>query len=375
MGLNVTEESPCNSKVLGLELYLHLLSSDSHPDDYYDRVKKEGVAVTYKNIAFDSSIWLHEVLDELDSKFIQIKFVNCVFANDVEIDRVLNHFSIENCCFEGKCYINKQYGADEKLLKLKTLVIKDTVFHANFKLHNCELENFVLRDADFEKNADFFKTKFLTSLDIVFHAVNFRGLALFGDTVFKEFFLFEYVTFEGYTHFRKAQFKKGLNLEYANIEKEMNFFGIQGLEQEPAKAKTTRETYRIIKYQLIKVGNIIDSNKFHALELGKRTDEVCCKPVEGFKASADCVVFGLHKLSSNHSTSWPLALFWIFLVGVITSNALCGTYFGQDFYKFSSLLTSLQDFKNNYFMFILNKILLGYLYYQFLTTVRKDTRK
>ena len=90
-----------------------------------------------------------------------------------------------------------------------------------------ELHNLTLQDVDFERNADFFKTRFLTSSLIVFHAVNFRALALFGDTVFKEHLLFEYVTFEGYTHFRKAQFKKGLNLEYANIEKEMNFLVFQ----------------------------------------------------------------------------------------------------------------------------------------------------
>lgn len=371
----MSEESPCNSRVFGLELYSQLLSSDSHPDDYSNHVIKDKDSVIYQNIAFDDSLWFHEVLDKLDSKFKQIKFVNCVFANDVGIDCDLDHLSIENCCFEGKCYINKQYGTDEKLLKLKSLVIKETVFHSNFKLHNCEVENFVLRDVDFEKNADFFKTKFLTTSDVVFHAVNFRGLALFGDTVFKEHVLFEYVTFEGYTHFRKADFQKGLNLEYANIEKEMNFFGVQGLDRAESKASTTRETYRIIKYQLQKVGNIIDSNKYHALELVKRNDEVCCRPAEGFKASADCLVLGLHKLSSNHSTSWPLALFWIFLVGVITNNAVCDTYFGQDFYRFSSLLTSLQDFGDDYFVFILNKVVLGYLYYQFLTAVRKDTRK
>lgn len=30
---------------------------------------------------------------------------------------------------------------------------------------------------------------------------------------------------------------------------------------------------------------------------------------------------------------------------------------------------------NNYLMFVLNQVLLGYLYYQFVTAIRKDTRK
>ncbi|MBD3611203.1 MAG: hypothetical protein HUJ13_02080 [Hydrogenovibrio crunogenus] len=126
---------------------------------------------------------------------------------------------IDRCCFEDKFYINKQYNAKEKTLEIDDLSIKNTKFHGNFKLYNVALHSFALQDVDFERNADFFKMKFLTSNDIVFHAVNYRALALFGDTVFKEHLLFEYVTFEGYSDFRKAVFMKELNLEYANIEK------------------------------------------------------------------------------------------------------------------------------------------------------------
>lgn len=39
------------------------------------------------------------------------------------------------------------------------------------------------------------------------------------------------------------------------------------------------------------------------------------------------------------------------------------------------LLTSKEIFSSNYLMFVLNKVLLGYLYYQFVTAIRKDTRK
>ncbi len=33
------------------------------------------------------------------------------------------------------------------------------------------------------------------------------------------------------------------------------------------------------------------------------------------------------------------------------------------------------DFKKSYIVMALNKVLLGYLYYQFVTATRKDTRK
>ena len=54
---------------------------------------------------------------------------------------------------------------------------------------------------------------------------------------------------------------------------------------------------------------------------------------------------------------------------VITSYAI-----NIDLTKFVYLGSSYDDF-NNSAVFFFNKITLGYLYYQFITAVRKDTRK
>ncbi len=168
---------------------------------------------------------------------------------------------------------------------------------------------------------------------------------------------------------------KGLNLEYANIEKEMNFFGIKELDETTSIENTNQETYRIVKYQLQKVGNIIDSNKYHSLELQKKKVKVCENSCKNWKLLADCLVLNIHKISSNYSTSWILALFWIIIVGISTSGFIKKSVFFDEFYKYSSLFTSLDDFCGIYWLFMLNKIILGYLYYQFVSAVRKDTRK
>lgn len=60
-------------------------------------------------------------------------------------------------------------------------------------------------------------------------------MALFGDTKFKQLLQFKYVTFKGYSHFRSAVFYQGFDLEYANIEKEMNFFNIKELDSKNSK--------------------------------------------------------------------------------------------------------------------------------------------
>ncbi|MBE0472075.1 MAG: hypothetical protein IBX55_21530 [Methyloprofundus sp.] len=366
---------PCESEAFGLALYSQL-TGKGHlpPDEIHNHVTKDDDKVIFKDIVFDDEVLFEQILDNPCNYRKHMEIINCVFASDVFIDKSFESLVIDRCCFEGKFYINKQYSMQKRVLKVDALSIKNSKFHGNFKLHNVELKNFILQDVDFERNADFFKTKFLTSSQIVFHAVNFRALALFGDTVFKEHLLFEYVTFEGYSHFRNAVFNKGLNLEYANIEKEMNFFGISGLDAQESRSATSRETYRTVKYQLQKVGNIIDANKYHTLELDKKRQDACFKMCDSWTDIQDCVVLLVHKASSNYSTNWTIALGWIVVVGFASSYGLSGKLWNPDFYKFSSVLTSFEDFNGMYWLFILNKILLGYLYYQFVSAVRKDTK-
>ncbi len=107
----------------------------------------------------------------------------------------------------------------------------------------------------------------------------------------------------------------------------------------------------------------------------------------------DYIVFKLHHISSNHSTNWVLALLWIILVGLLTTiflhlNAVKELFINpcsfkiEYFYKiFDNLWKYIyignmdDELKRNSFVFLFNKVSLGYLYYQFLTAVRKDTRK
>jgi hypothetical protein len=93
-----------------------------------------------------------------------------------------------------------------------------------------------------------------------------------------------------------------------------------------------------------------------------------------------------HRCSSNHSQNWLLPLFWIFVVGSLTYGGL--TYWGvvnfagecffyqiEHIFKYISIFNFDDSLKKLPVIFVLNKVLLGYLYYQFLTAIRKDTRK
>ena len=291
-----------------------------------------------------------------------------------------NKLIIENSKFSGKFYIQS-----EEAKKITFLKIKDSVFNSNFKLHNIEINDIEINNVDFEKNADFFKSKFLQlDKNICFKGINFNGLSLFGECKFSSKVIFEYVTFKGLSHFREAIFINGLNLDKANIEKEMNFFGSIGLEN---SKNISQETYRIIKYNCQKIGNQIEANKYFSLELEKRKDFL----KEHWKSNFfDFLVFQMNWITSKFSRSWFRPLIGIFLVSFFTvlflhidnvahlqniifnfSESHLNKLF-DEFFKYVSI-TSFDELKNKPWLFVFNKLMLGYLYYQFIIAVRKDT--
>lgn len=348
-----------------------------------------------KTIRFDSCNFNDIILKGLYKNPANDNIENGVILKKIES---LNNITIDSCKFNGKFYINKQYDEDmtNKKVKINKLIIKDTEFKDNFKLHNCAIEEVVIVDTDFEKNADFYLSHFKSGIkkedkskNIIFKALNFRSLALFGNTIFDKKFDLQYVTIEGYSHFRKSEFKEGLNLNYVNIQNEMNFFGVKGLASELSRNNTSQETYRIIKHNFEKLGNKIEANKYHALELEQKRKNL--KKENG--SWKEKLVFNIHNLSSEHSTNWFRALLGIFTVGLLTimlvhSDIIIDLFFNPDNFDITYISKAWDellrfiyigymedDLKEHPFTFLFNKVSLGYLYYQFLMSVRKDTRK
>ena len=337
----------------------------------------------------------------IDSFKGNIKFVNCNINKLILVNKIhantsfhfslqggsINHLSISGD-IENKFYINNQVDSNTQSTSIQTLEINNANFKENFKLHNCIVNEVIIKNTDFQKNADFFKSKFTKGLDsyeINFQSINFKGLGLFGDTEFCEKLIFRYVTFEGYNHFKSALLYKGLDLEYTNIQKEINFYGLEILD----KTKTSQETYRIIKNQFEKLNNKIEANKYHALELEQRKEALAKNKFNNF---SEYIVFMIHNISSKHSTSWIRALLWIMFVGIFTvfcvhfdifkdivfnPNSFKIEYINKIFNEFWQYvnITNLDKLKDKPFLLFINKLSLGYLYYQFLTAVRKDTRK
>ncbi|RZV18566.1 pentapeptide repeat-containing protein [Aliarcobacter butzleri] len=135
------------------------------------------------------------------------------------------------------------------------------------------------------------------------HKSIFKDIIDFSNSKFSDDVDLKHTTFEKIVNFRESNFKKELNLEDTIFKSNVNFLELK------AKMKN-RETARIIKDSFEKQNNIIESNKFYALEMKEREKELEEDIREG-KNFFEWLVFKIHGLSSNHSQDWTLALFWI----------------------------------------------------------------
>lgn len=271
---------------------------------------------------------------------------------------------------------------------IKRIMIKEAIFKRDFTIYETTIDSIRIENVDFESLSEFNEVTFQSEFD--FKEITYKGLTLFDRCIFNTKVEFEYIIFEKFTSFRGTTFNKGLNLDFTSAEKEINFFGIKGLKNNKSIENTSQETYRIIKYNFEKIGNKIEANKYHSLELNQKRREL---EKNKWNNKKDYLVFKLHSWSSEHSTNWSLTLLWIFAVGFLTVFSLhldivkdlffhpnhfkieyIGKIFSQ-FFKFIYIGNMDEILKNNSFIFLLNKVLLGYLYYQFLISVRKDTRR
>ncbi|WP_419673754.1 hypothetical protein ACN2C0_09165 [Aliarcobacter butzleri] len=168
----------------------------------------------------------------------------------------------------------------------------------------------------------------------------FKELSIFSNNIFYSDVYFEMNTFEKMAYFRNSIFLKKLNLRDTIFKENKSFLGIsfkldndklnqmdlsekskkyvKSLEIEKEYFLGDRETARIIKDSFEEQNNIIEANKFYALEMKEREKELE-EDIRKGKNFFEWIVFKIHGLSSNHSQDGTLALFWIFIVGFIAS--------------------------------------------------------
>jgi len=214
---------------------------------------------------------------------------------------------------------------------------------------------------------------------------------------------------------------KKLDLSNTSLPTSTNFLNAQ-LETE------NRETARIIKNSFEQQNNIIEANKYYALEMKHYDNELSLK--DNLKEK---LIFTCHYWSSDHSQNWVLPLFWIlfislgygifdyllgakilnkyslyadilglvlvvfsmpFIINNVLENKSFKKFFpafifltiGFYFYITNDLLLELPAKAINPFsnmkinesingLQLIFKIIIAYLTYQFITSVRQNTRR
>lgn len=369
-----------------------------------NRIFSDSKKITFKNCIFMESLNFTGNIDRTlifkDCKFKSISLnhrqktknkhsIYFSISKDTKyIDYFIERLSIHNCEFDKKFYINNQKDSNQEV-KIKSIIIKEVTFHNNFKLHRCKIDSMKIEGIDFEKNADFFNSTFKQNEEIIFHSVNVKGITIFEECIFCKKFTIRYATLSGLVQFRSAKFCEGFNMDKTNIEKEVNFFAVEGLENNSKLNDTSQETYRILKHNCEKIGNMIDANNYHKLELEKRREDLKYSKRYFF----DRLMLNLNAFSSNFGTNYIRPLLGILFIGFITLLMLhyprIGDLFNTNYlintsvllsgidkaFEYMYILNKDSSFTEYGFIFLLNKIFLGYLYYQFIIAVRKDTRK
>ena len=359
--------------------------------------KKEGEKKFTQSVNFNNCTFL----DCLDFTYIQFEkdlvFTKCTLKDDIKLKRQQNIRILFLNCPE-----------------IKSLDFSRIVFEQKVEIKECVINSCNFENTRFKKVCDFYKTHFD---DVNFNKTTFEDIAVFTESVFHKDVNFKYTTFEKLALFRKTIFEKTVNFEDSIFKEEANFLDMDA-------NMANRETARIIKNSFEQQNNIIEANKFYALEMKEREKELTKDIFKG-KNILEWLIFKTHSISSDHSQSWLLALLWIFIVSMVYSlsstesiridkNVFTGTLvFGAlslcaifcakiDKYKkhiisflvFILLLVNYSAIVNTpfdrlakiinpfskvgqdiHFDLLLFKITIAYLIYQFIISVRQNTRR
>lgn len=336
----------------------------------------------------------------------------------IEGDTLNEVLTFKECIFIDEVIIPisiKKYGA----LSLSVIHFKDCIFNEDIKIFNEFIENelifencIFLAEVNLEKSV--FENHCGFSNSIFFNGINLK------DTTFDSRVSFRNVTLNTKNEFNleetyindKAEFiricsKDLVQREY--IDYNSFYKSIEKIKEEKYLNVKNRETARIIKDSFEQQNNIIEANKFYALEMQEMEKEL--KKANKVKLS-EWLVFKIHGLTSNHSQDWTLALYWILIIGASFSfiNNCTGfwslfitvifsmiIFFCNNFDKWIKLLlfyglyilktgdVLLHDVVKVINPFekssgiglieFLSKIIIAYLIYQLIVSIRQNTRR
>lgn len=238
-----------------------------------------------------------------------------------------NIFKFYKCSFQENFIMKSSFCDNLSFIHCKFLT--DTDYTSKVKIQFSDIKKASFFNTTFNDLADFYQTKFG---EVNFKRADFEKISVFSECKFDCDLDFKYVKFLSKSIFRDTIITGKLNLRDTIFNDEANFLDITKKSRwneeekrfigEPTSIDVeNRETARIIKNSYDNSNNIIEGNRFYKLEMKAREKELQKKltKLEDDNNVYERFVFKLHGLSSNHSQSWALALFWIIFISTSVS--------------------------------------------------------
>ncbi len=346
--------------------------------------------------------------------------------NNINKYKTIEKVEFTHCEFEEDFILNITNNEDEKIAEyfnITSLNLEHSTFHKKVKIQFCNIkEKASFYNTKFKDLADFYRTKFN---EVNFERADFEDIAVFSEAEFYCDVDFKYVKFLKQSIFRDMVITGKLNLRNTIFDADANFLDVTSKKRikddetkefigEPKVIDVAnRETARIIKNFYDNSNNIIEANKFYALEMQKRKEELTESYKINRKNRPEWLIFKLHSISSNHSQDWQLTLTWILffsflysstkvpindvLIVLLTVSVVALLYSAKIikifvivmiFIVYSSFNIDLDCVAKNInpfsimtswesisFDLLLFKIIIAYLIYQFIVSVRQNTRR
>jgi hypothetical protein len=328
--------------------------------------------------------------------FYNERLINIDKINDCEIEFI-------NIIFKGFSFNNKNYFShslkfvicffpcihfDEKVFEEKigfykcdllSLSSDNSTFSKLFEMYNCEINgDFNFRKVNFRDNVVFTKSKF--RLNFILYYTTFYKLAIFSRAVFKNN--------KGYIPFDISQciIKQDLiffGTDIGNYKATFVDFNSQyydkAMEGHYTPQQNKRETFRIIKQQLVQQDNLIEAEKYAKLEKLSYWQELW--KTRNFWKFSSFVSLLLNLISNYYKTSWLVALAFISVSAMLFDlwiGSVSTVYLNTNNSLFKLInptdISFYEKFENNgyaYRIYLTGKIVIGYGIYQFIQAFRK----
>lgn len=322
---------------------------------------------------------------ETSNKYLRVS--NSIIDGDIVFHGVLNEINVHKCRFNGNVSFDRSLSPSIIFTNCKFNYInfENSEFLNKFRMHDCTIEGAMdFNNALFKDLCDFYSCTFKCKL--ILYKTDFNGTLVFSATTFHENVLFTYTLIEKLIILQRVRFLKGLDVSLMILDGRIKAFSLEIEDFESTKNPmddsiyhehisrnaiithdNKRETFRILKNEMLSQNDSITAVKFRKLE----SNTYRIKVIEGtfiekalgvFKSNTlikrffsfldsigEFIMIYLNYLSNNFRASWLRGVLFTILVSIAIFNIMLS--FTHDYKLGLSISESLSIYSKEAYNF------------------------